>query len=463
MGRLPFQIRDKRRNIFLPVDGTVTQGFSAIDESPITGESMPVEKGKGDDVYAGTVNRANVLKVKATGVGRDTTLARIIRRVEEAQEAQAPTQRLIDRFARWYTPAIIGLSGSVGLLTGNVHMALTLLVIGCPGALVIATPVSVVAGIGRAARDGILIKGGAHLETAGTITALALDKTGTLTEGRPRVTDVVALRPALATVGRADRGSIGRNDTAGERWSEAQVNVLRWAARAEAGSEHPLAEAILNAVPDAPANVPGSFQNETGRGIRAQIDGQMVTVGRGAWMNELGIPLTEEARHHLRAFQRAGKTAVVVAVDADAVGIVGIADTLRDTAVEAVGRLKATRLERVVMLTGDNERTAAALASEVGIPDVRANQLPDDKRAAVERLQQDGHVVAMVGDGINDAPALAQAEIGIAMGAAGTDMAIETADIALMADDLLKIPAALSLSRKTLRNMRQNGVVARSL
>lgn len=440
----------------LPVDGTVIDGQSAVDESPITGESMPAEKRVGDEVYAGSVNRASLLKVRATGVGTDTTLARIIRRVEEAQEAKAPTQRLIDRFAQWYTPGIIGLSGTVGLVTGDVQVALTLLVIGCPGALVIATPVSVVAGIGRAARDGILIKGGAYLEQAGKITALALDKTGTLTEGAPRVTDVVSLRPAPVAAGSGKSAEENHGE-----WSAAQRSVLRWAARAEAGSEHPLAEAILEALPEGSRpNVPDRFQSETGQGIRADVDGQRVTVGRAAWIEDLGLSPDAQALHHLHSLQEAGKTAVVVALDREVLGLIGIADTLRETTAEAVRRLKSSGIDRIVMLTGDNAHTARVLADRAGIEEVKAELLPEDKLEAVEQLQVDGHVVAMVGDGINDAPALATADIGIAMGAAGTDIAIETADIALMADNLLKIPEAISLSRRTLWNINQNVVVA---
>jgi Cd2+/Zn2+-exporting ATPase len=444
----------------LPVDGTVIQGASAVDESAITGESMPAEKKEGNEVYAGTINRGNLLKVRATSTGRDTTLAGIIRRVEEAQEAQAPTQRLIDRFAKWYTPAIIAVSSGVGLLTGNVHLALTLLVVGCPGALVIATPVSVVAGIGRAARDGILIKGGAHLEQAGTISALALDKTGTLTEGRPRVTDVVALRPTPVTAGGRQGESPGTEE-AGSGWSEVQAEVLHWAARTEAGSEHPLAQAIQEAVPGASTwEAPEQFSNETGRGVRAVVEGEKVTVGRAAWMEEMGIELSEAAQERLTSIQEAGQTAVVVAVGDEVQGILGIADPLRETAATAVEQLQETGLNRIVMLTGDHTRTARAIADRVGLEDVRAEQMPEEKLAAVEQLQQDGEVVAMVGDGINDAPALATADVGIAMGAAGTDVAVETADIALMADDLLKIPNAISLSRRTLLNIRQNVVIA---
>jgi Cd2+/Zn2+-exporting ATPase len=334
-----------------------------------------------------------------------------------------------------------------------VHLALTLLVIGCPGALVIATPVSVVAGLGRAAREGILIKGGDDLERAGRISALALDKTGTLTEGTPRVTGVYPIG--------GENGAPGPGADASSRWTAAQDAVLRWAARAEAGSEHPLGQAIRAALPGAPRwEAPRDVRNASGNGIRATVDRRTVTVGRAAWMEELGIELSETAHERLRAVQEEGHTAVVVAVDGDARGVVSIADTLRETAPRAVRRLEASGLNRIVMLTGDHPRTARALSADVGIDDVRAEQMPEDKLRAVEQLQRDGEVVAMTGDGVNDAPALAAADVGIAMGVAGTDVAIETADIALMADDLQKIPDAISLSRRTLRTIRQNVAVA---
>ncbi|MBX5446850.1 cation-translocating P-type ATPase [Sphaerobacter sp.] len=434
----------------IPVDGEVLDGRAAVDESAITGEPLPVEKSSGDPVYAGTVSQNGLLRVRAIGIGADTTLARIIHRVEEAQEEKAPTQRFIERFARWYTPAIIGLAAVAYLVSRNVELALTLLVIGCPGALVISTPVSIVAGIGRAAQRGILIKGGEHLETAGKITALALDKTGTLTEGKPRLTDIVALRPALvpAVAGRAT----GVAD---------EASILRWAAVAEAGSEHPLARPIVAAAAErGPVPQPEAFETYPGRGVWAAYDGHTVAVGTPDLMALLGIAVPPEAYDHLAWLKANGRTAVLVARDGEAIGVLGIADTLRDTAPEMVRRLSATGIRRIAMLTGDDRLTAEAIAREVGIDEVHASLLPERKLELVEQMRREGMVVAMVGDGINDAPALAAADIGIAMGAAGTDVAIETADIALMADDLLKIPDAIRLSRATLRNIRQNVAIA---
>lgn len=434
----------------VPVDGDVADGRSAVDESAITGESMPVEKVAGTAVYAGTVNQAGLLKVRATGVGADTTLARIIRRVEEAQEEKAPTQRFIERFARWYTPFIILLSGAAYLITRDVDLALTLLVIGCPGALVISTPVSIVAGIGRAAKRGILIKGGEYLENAGKISALALDKTGTLTAGRPVVTDVVALQAAALA---GDGGEIGV--------IERQQQVLYWAAVAEAGSEHPLAQAVTGALDTAvPIPQADEFETFTGLGVRALYLGHEIGVGTPELMAQMAISVPHLAQVQLDELRTDGKTAVLVALDGLIIGVLGIADQLRPTAPEMIRQLEAAGLKKIVMLTGDNAQTAQAIAIAAGVHDFHAGLLPEDKLNFIRQLQAEGHVVAMVGDGINDAPALATANIGIAMGAAGADVAIETADIALMTDDLLKIPEALSLSKATLNNIRQNVVIA---
>jgi Cd2+/Zn2+-exporting ATPase len=463
----------------IAVDGEVVEGQSAVDESAITGEPMPEDKAPGAAVYAGTLNGSGLLKVRATGVGADTTLARIIRRVEEAQEEKAPTQRFIERFARWYTPAIIALSAVVFLLSRDIELALTLLVIGCPGALVISTPVSVVAGIGRSARAGILIKGGEYLENAGKISALALDKTGTLTQGKPKVTDVVALaepvslNPQVAVEvlqdaswsppvysGFAESSDIPNNVSP---WSPAQSAVLYWAAIAEAGSEHPLARAILEAAHAAfPGPLPEaeSFEALAGKGVRAELAGRSIIVGTPEWLNDQGIPVDPPVVDSLAGLKSEGRTAVLVALDGEVAGLLGISDPIRPTAPLMLQRLRAAGLKRIVMLTGDDPITAQAIARQAGIEEVRAGLLPEDKLQAIRGLQAEGHVVAMVGDGINDAPALAAADIGIAMGAAGTGLAIETADIALMADDLLKIPEAVRLSKAALGSIRQNVLIA---
>ena len=435
----------------IPVDGEVTGGRSAVDESAITGEPMPDEKVAGSKVFAGTVNQNGLLRVRATGVGADTTLARIIRRVEEAQDEKAPTQRFIERFAKWYTPFIIILSLVAYILSRDIELALTLLVIGCPGALVISTPVSVVAGIGRAAKSGILIKGGEYLENAGKISALALDKTGTLTQGKPRVTDVIPLIPSLDLELPAIIGT----------WNSAQAAVLRWAAIVEAGSEHPLARSILAAA-DGMGEIPvaQSFETYTGRGVTAQYEGHAIGVGTLELMEKLNVQVEEKARAMLTDLKSAGKTAVLVSLEGRVAGILGIADPIRETAPAMIERLKEIGLKQIVMLTGDDRLTAQSIARQAGIEDVRAELLPDDKLGVIRDLQRQGYVVAMVGDGINDAPALAAADIGIAMGAAGTDIAIETADVALMSDDLMKLPEAIRLSKATLQNIYQNVFIA---
>lgn len=441
----------------IPVDGTVIDGQSNVDESAITGEPMPATKASDDPVFAGTINQAGLLRIRAEGVGADTTLARIVRRVEEAQESKAPTQRFIERFSQWYTPAIIGLSVVAFVISWNIELALTLLVIGCPGALVISTPVSVVAGIGRAAKGGILIKGGEHLERAGKISAVALDKTGTITEGRPKLTDVVALQPTAVVVAVAAGDAPPRSPM-----ESPEDDVVYWAAIAERSSEHPLARPILDAARERTIDVPeaDAFETQTGRGIRAHYGDHQIVVGSRAWLNDPDTPVTDETDDALARLKAEGKTAILVARDGEVIGVLGIADAIRDMAPTMIRRLHEAGVERVVMLTGDDERTAQAIATDAGIDDVRADLLPEEKQDAIQDLQNEGEVVAMIGDGINDAPAMAQADIGIAMGAAGTDVAIETADIALMADALGKVPEAISLSKRLLRNIRQNVGVA---
>ncbi|MBP2436646.1 heavy metal translocating P-type ATPase [Microbacterium amylolyticum] len=420
----------------VPVDGQVVSGTGAIDEASITGESIPVEKTKSDHVFAGTISRGGFLQVMATGIGADTTLARIIHRVEEAQDAKAKTQAFIDRFSKWYTPAVMVLALAAGLISGDVVLGLTLLVIGCPGALVISIPVAIVAGIGRSARNGILIKGGEYLETSAKISAVAVDKTGTLTEGRPVLTDIVVLNPE------ADRRE-----------------VLRWAAAAEAGSEHPLARPILDTAREegvAPEGLPGSVTPVVGKGIVADAHGKRVLIGNVPLLEQYGIVNDAGAAVATNKLAAAGKTPMIVAVDESVLGVIGVADTIREDAPEMIRRLHAGGVQKVVMLTGDTRLVAEAIGEAVGIDEIHASLLPDDKLDAVARLQREGHTVAMVGDGVNDAPALATADIGVAMGAAGSAVAVETADIALMGDNLLKLPEAISLAKRTVNVMRQN-------
>ncbi|MDV8003158.1 cation-translocating P-type ATPase [Rhodococcus sp. IEGM 1408] len=424
----------------VPVDGQVVAGTGAIDEASITGESMPVDKAKSDQVFAGTVSRGGFLQVLATGIGADTTLARIIHRVEEAQDAKARTQAFIDRFSVWYTPAVMVLALVAGLISGDIVLALTLLVIGCPGALVISIPVAIVSGIGRSARNGILIKGGEFLETSAKISAVAVDKTGTLTEGRPQLTDIIVLAPEF------DR-----------------TDVLRWAAAAEAGSEHPLARPILDSARTegvAPEGIPGAVTPVPGKGIVSDIEGRRVLIGNAPLLEQYGVTDDVDAAAAARKLAAAGKTPMIVAVDNAVIGVIAVADRVREDAPEMVRRLHDAGVEKVVMLTGDTRLVAEAIGKATGIDEIHAGLLPEDKLDAVSKLQREGHTVAMVGDGVNDAPALATANIGVAMGAAGSAVAVETADIALMGDNLLKLPEAIGLAKRTVAVMRQNIAIA---
>jgi Cd2+/Zn2+-exporting ATPase len=424
----------------VPVDGQVVAGTAALDEASITGESIPVEKSKSDQVFAGTISTSGFLQVLATGVGADTTLARIIHRVEEAQDAKAKTQAFIDRFSTWYTPAVFILALLTGLITQDVVLALTLLVIGCPGALVISIPVAIVAGIGRAARNGILIKGGEYLETSAKISAVAVDKTGTLTEGRPKLTDIVVLDDDLS-----------------------RTDVLRWAAAAEAGSEHPLARPILDAASDegvGPVGMPSGVTPVAGKGIVSQVDDQRVLIGNAPLLAQYGVDDTVGADQAANQLAAQGRTPMIVAVDDAVIGVIAVADQIRTDAPDMVARLHDAGVKKVVMLTGDTQLVAEAIGEAVGIDEIHASLLPEDKLDAVAAMQRDGHTVAMVGDGVNDAPALATADIGVAMGAAGSAVAVETADIALMGDNLMKLPESVSLAKRTVNVMRQNIFIA---
>ncbi|WP_022870911.1 heavy metal translocating P-type ATPase [Yaniella halotolerans] len=424
----------------VPVDGVVSDGTGSIDEASITGESIPVEKTTTDQVFAGTISRGGFLQVKATGIGADTTLARIIHRVEEAQDAKAKTQAFIDRFSTWYTPAVMMLALLAGLITQDVVLALTLLVIGCPGALVISIPVAIVAGIGRAARNGILIKGGEYLETSGRISAVAVDKTGTLTEGRPELTDVFVVAEGMT-----------------------EDDVLAIAATAEAGSEHPLARPILDAAQARGASPDGFPQKITpvvGKGIVADVEEQQILIGNPALLAQYEVAESQDATESAQTFAAAGKTPMIVATDQTVLGVLAVADTIRTDAPDMVARLHEAGVTKVVMLTGDTRLVAESIGQATGIDEIHASLLPEDKLDAVTKLQREGHTVAMVGDGVNDAPALATADIGVAMGAAGSGVAIETADIALMGDNLMKLPESISLAKRTTRVMKQNIVIA---
>lgn len=430
----------------IPLDGVVVAGRSAVNQASITGESMPVDKEVGADVFAGSINAQGSLDVRVTKHVEDTTLARIIHAVEEAQSAKAPSQTFVDRFARIYTPTVVAaailiaiIPPLLGLGTWGtwIYRSLTMLVVACPCALVISTPITIVSGLAGAARAGILIKGGMYLEQLGAITVVAFDKTGTLTQGRPAVTDVVALT----------------EDTG-------EDEVLRLAAAAERHSEHPLARAIIELATTRGLVVPLSidFEALVARGARASVDGRPIYLGNTRLMQERGL-LTPTLEAELLRLEGDGKTAVVVATERAPLGVIAIADQVRPEARDAIAALVAHGI-RPIMLTGDTQGTAQAAAAQLGIREVNAQLLPDDKVRIVRELEGKGERVAFVGDGVNDAPALAAATVGIAMGVAGTDVALETADVALMADDLTKLPVAVTVSQHALSIIKQNIVFA---
>ena len=424
------------------LDGFVVEGSSFVNQAPITGESMPVEKNPGDNVFAGTINQNGSLEVEITHGHQDTTLSRIMQMVEEAQAQKAPSQSLVEKFSRYYTPTVIGAALLVAavppLALGHpfgvwFYRALVLLVIACPCALVISTPVSIVSGLTAAARHGVLIKGGVYLEDAGSLKVMAFDKTGTLTRGVPKVTDIVPF-----------------NGRPGDE-------VLRVAAAMEARSEHHLGKAIVEEAQTRALTLPEAidFQSLTGKGARATVEGKVFHIGNHRLCDELG-KCNMEIDSRTVDFQRQGKTAVILTDEDEAVGMIAIADEIREEGASAIRKLKATGLEKIVMLTGDNKGTAGAIASSLMIEDYRAELMPEDKARIVKELVGAYGKVGMVGDGVNDAPPMAAASIGIAMGAIGTDAALETADIALMTDDLSKLPFLIALSKKTVRIIRQN-------
>ena len=432
----------------IPADGQVATGNSAVDQSPVTGESMPVDKQAGDKVFAATVNGEGALIVEVTKLARESTLARMMDLVAEAQTQKSPTQRFTDRFERIFVPVVLVGVGALIVLpplfgfpfAEAFYRAMAVLVAASPCALAIATPSAVLSGIARAARGGVLIKGGAHLENLGVLTAIAFDKTGTLTVGKPRVTDVVAIN--------AD-----------------EAGLLTVAAAVESRSAHPLAQAVVTEAKRRGLSwsEAGEVEAVTGKGLRAAVDGKKVAIGNARLFDGESIP--EAIRQHSERLQTEGKSIMLIQADGQFLGVVGMADTPRDGVKQVLERLHQIGIRKTVMLTGDNERVGRAIADAVGLDEVKAGLLPEDKVTAMEELGQRYGQVAMIGDGVNDAPAMARATVGIAMGGAGTDVALETADVALMADDLSKLPFAVALSRASRRIIRQNlwvslGVVA---
>jgi Cd2+/Zn2+-exporting ATPase len=423
----------------IAADGKIVLGSTTINQAPITGESLPVEKAIGDDVFAGTLNEHGYIEVEVTKRAEETMIAKIIALVQEAQGSRAPSQRFVDQFARYYTPAIIIIAVLIALVpplvTGGallpwLYKALVLLVIACPCALVISTPVSIVAAIGRASRSGVLIKGGAYLEAMSKVKAIAFDKTGTITRGHPMVTDIVPLD--------------GRTEN----------ELLVQFAAIESRSEHPLAKAILDSARgrDLSWSEPVDFLALPGRGAQATVDGTFVTVGKPHFFENV----SDEIQAQVERLQQEGKTVLLARQSSTIHGLIAVADEVRTDAPQAIKALKACGITSLIMLTGDNEKTARVVAQQLDLDEVRANLLPDQKTQAMRELAALHPAVAMIGDGINDAPALASATVGIAMGVAGSDTALETADIALMKDDLSKLSYLIRLSRATIRTIQTN-------
>ena len=427
----------------VPVDGLVKEGHSSVDESMISGESIPVEKNPGDQIIGATINRTGSFKFEATKVGRDTMLSQIINMVQEAQGSKPPIARLADKIASIFVPAVIGIAaltfivwfffGPAPAFTYAFLNFIAVLIIACPCALGLATPTSIMVGTGKGAENGILIRSGEALETAHKIDVVVFDKTGTLTKGEPGVTDIATAKDSLLTA----------------------QEILLFAASAERSSEHPLGEAIVNKAKaeNLELKEAADFQAVPGQGIRARIDEKEVLLGNANLMNDYGVDI-KELLEKAEALSGEGKTPMYVAVDGEVSGVLAVADTLKENSMDVVKALRSLNVE-TVMITGDNIRTAMAIAKQVGIDRVFADVLPQDKVKEVIKLQSDNRIVAMVGDGINDAPALAQADVGIAIGT-GTDIAMESSDITLIGGDLKGVAASIALSKATIRNIKQN-------
>ncbi|WMJ15878.1 heavy metal translocating P-type ATPase [Geobacillus proteiniphilus] len=429
----------------LAMDGIIIKGTSTLNQAAITGESVPVAKTVGDEVFAGTLNEEGLLEVKVTKRVEDTTLSKIIHLVEEAQAERAPSQAFVDRFAKYYTPAIIIFALLLAVIpplfmgadwSEWIYRGLAVLVVGCPCALVISTPVAIVTAIGNAAKNGVLIKGGIYLEEAGSLKVIAFDKTGTLTKGVPSVTDVVT-------------------------YNGDENELMTITAAIEKGSQHPLASAIIRKAEEDGLNFNDlsveEFQSITGKGVKAKVNNEMYYVGSPGLFEEL-LPngIQSEIKEQITTLQTQGKTVMALGTEKEILALIAVADEIRESSKEVIRKLHQVGIEKTVMLTGDNQRTAEAIGKQVGVSDIKADLLPEDKLNFIKELRDKHQSVAMVGDGVNDAPALAASTVGVAMGGAGTDTALETADIVLMSDDLSKLPYTIKLSRKALAIIKQN-------
>ncbi len=437
-----------RPGVRIPVDGIILDGNSGVDQSSVTGESLPVDKEPGDQVFASTINGEGALEVKVTRLAKDSTLSRVMKMVEEAQAQKSPTQQTVEKFERIFIPAVLILTASIIILpplfgypfSESFLRAMTLLVAASPCALALGTPASILAGVAQAARNGVLVKGGAHLENLGRLKAIAFDKTGTVTHGKPEVTDIVAFQES----------------------GKKEADVLSIAAGAESRSAHPLAQAVVRAAQTQglSVSVMDEVESLTGRGLRAITNGKTIWIGNKKLMDEAGVTLSTDAIQKAELLQQSGKTLMWIAEDKTAIGLIALADTLRKEAAETMNALKKMGVEHTIMLTGDNSRSASAIAAQIGLTDFRADLMPENKLTIIRELVKEHGYVAMVGDGVNDAPALANATVGIAMGGAGTDVALETADVALMGDDLSKLIFAVSLGRATRNIITQNLLIA---
>lgn len=419
----------------VPVDGVIITGKASINEAAITGESVPASKGEEDKVFSGTIVDSGYIEIIAQRVGDDTTFAKIIELVEEAQDSKSKTEKFLDKFANKYTPAVVALSIIVYFISKDLHLAITFLVVACPGALVIGAPVSNVAGVGNGAKNGVLIKGGEVMERLSKVDTVVFDKTGTLTKGKPEVTEIM-------TFGKQDK-----------------MELLRLVAIAEKISEHHLGQTIVKEAKRKKINLnvePEEVEVIKGNGIKAKVENYTLAIGNRKLFDSEGIEISNEILAYAVNREKAGNTAVFAAVDGEVYGVFSIADQIREDAKRALADLRKNGIKKIVMLTGDNKHTAELVATELGLDEFQAELLPEDKVGFIKKLKAEGHIVAMAGDGINDAPAIATADIGLAMGEGGTDVSMETADVVLMADKLMQFVHAYSLAKATINNMKQN-------